>query len=403
MRRQYAVQCAAVAALALLPFSIAAQGRLGPEEKRPKLAADADTNDAAAYYTFATRNLEEKPAQSAAGFYWAARLDPSSADALDGRRAALIMRKYALYKLYMDGGKRARASKELRSIDSLQMRALRLDPLYYRKNDRTLLWTYLRKELMRDYPQASTGEVDMAIREYLTSGSAYMRAWLAYSEGRMEEAIREYESSMKKVKHPGYIRLDLARAMATAGRYPAAIKEFGIAIDEISKMEEDKDEDVIFYNSKAMAEHSRAIIYWQLRQPDSAKAVLGRAITEDLSYYAAHVELGKLALAERDTATALSELALAAELAADEPIVHYLQGSTMLAAGQHAEAVAPLKKALELEPFHAASHFTLAQALDRSGDAAGARASYTTYLSLAPLRDQERRTVAKERLAALVP
>ena len=77
----------------LVTPSLAAQSsRLGPVEKRPKLQAGADTNDASSYFQHATRVLAEKPAEASQAFYWAARLDPGSAEALDGRRASMIMR-----------------------------------------------------------------------------------------------------------------------------------------------------------------------------------------------------------------------------------------------------------------------------------------------------------------------
>ncbi|MBP7551267.1 MAG: tetratricopeptide repeat protein, partial [Gemmatimonadaceae bacterium] len=163
------------------------------------------------------------------------------------------------------------------------------------------------------------------------------------------------------------------------------------------------DEDVVFYNSRAMVEHSLALSYGKNGQLDSARAALGRSIGEDLSYFMAHVELGRLALGAKDTVTAVSELALAADLAVDEPYIHYLHGSVLLSAGQAADAIAPLRKAIELEPLHAASHFELAQALERSGDKAEARASYQRFLTMAPRREVARRAQATERVAGLQP
>lgn len=383
------------------PPLTAQASRLGAPEKRPNLQAGADTNDASAYFAHATRVLEEKPAEAAQAFYWAARLDPGSAEALDGRRAAMIMRRRATLKAYMEGGRRVQNSKEFRALDSLSMRALRLDPLYYRKYDHALLMTYYRDALRADYPTASNAEIDLAIRDYLYSGSAYMRAWMAYGEGRLPAALDDYETAMRGNKNPGALRLERARIMALQGRFPAAVTEFRLAADLLSKRERDKDEEIVFYNSRAMVEHSLAIAYERDAQLDSARAALGRAITEDLSYFMAHVELGRLALAAKDTATAVSELALAADLAVDEPWVHYLHGSTLLAAGQAEDAVAPLKKAVELEPFHALSHFELAAAHDKTGDTAAARESYQRFLALSARKEVARRETATQRLAAL--
>lgn len=379
------------------------QSRLGPVERRPKLAAGADTNDAGSYFSHGARLLEERPGEAAQAFYWAARLDPSSADALDGRRAAMIMRRLPTFRLYMQGGRRARESKELRALDSLALRALRLDPLYYRKYDHTMLTTYYRTMVRAENPTAPQADIDRYVRDLLYDGSVYMRAWVQYSEGLFGPALADYEVAMKQSRNPGYIRLERARIMALQGMFPAAIVEFRLASEALAKREADRDEDVVFYNSRAMIEHSLAISYGRNNQLDSARAALGRAIAEDLSYFMAHVELGRLSLAAKDTANAVSELALAAELAADEPFVHYLHGSTLLAAGQAAEAIAPFKKAIELEPFHSVSHYELALALEKTGDKAAALESYKRFLALAARRDVQRRALATERLAALQP
>lgn len=384
----------------MCPLTAAEAQRLGPAEKRPALAAGADTNDAGAYFSLATRNLASNPDVAAAAFHWAARLDPSWSDALDGLRAALLMRKPLTLKLYMEGSRRARESKEFQSIDSLQLRAMRLDPLYYRKNDGMMLLTYYRTLLRREYPTLGEHEIERAISNYLESGSNYMRGWLAYSRGVMPHALEEYEAAAKRSKNPGSIRVERARILALQGFWAKSIDEFKVALTDLRKKEEKKDEVVIFYSSNAMVEHSIGVLFQKGGLVDSARAALGRAITEDLSYFAAHVELGKLAMAQRDTAGAIGAYGLAAELATDEPFVHFLQGSTLSAAGQHADALAALGRAIELEPVYAAPHFVRGQSLERTGDHAGAREAYTRFVALASRRDQ-RRELATQRLAAL--
>ena len=391
----------ALLALCVLSFAtpLTAQ-RLGPEEKRPKLAAGADTNDAGSYLSLGMRSLADRTDEAAAAFYWAARLDPSSPDALDGRRAALLMRRPSTLNNYMEGGRKAQESKEFKAIDSLQLRARRLDPLYYRKNDAAMLMTYYRRSMRRAYPTAGDHELNLAIVDYLERGSAYMRGWLAYSRGDMMGALEHYDMALKAAKNKGGIRVERGRIFALRGTLPPAIAEFRLALEDLRKDEDKKDENVIFYSSKAMVEHSMGVLYAKLGQADSAKTVLGRAIAEDLSYFAAHLELGSLALAEKDTAAAVSAFGLASELATDEPYVHFLYGSTLVAAGQHADALGPLKRAIELESVFAAPHFALGQALERTGDPAGARTAYTTFLALASRRDS-RRDAATRRIEAL--
>ena len=119
-------------ALAVSVVPAADAQRLGPPQKRPKLAASADTNDATAYLALGTRELETAPDEAAAAFYWAARLDPSSADALYGRSVALAMRKATTLSTYLyPRSYKARTAKDMLVMDSLRFRALRLDPLFY--------------------------------------------------------------------------------------------------------------------------------------------------------------------------------------------------------------------------------------------------------------------------------
>ncbi len=374
--------------------------RLGPEQRRPRLAADADTNDAAAYMAHGVRSAEDAPDVAAAAFYWAARLDPASADALYGLRVASIMRKPSDLSAYIVSTRRARENKRFISLDSLQLRALRLDPLLYRKLDYAMLMAYYRYALKDDVGSMPRNEFERLLVDLLVKEPPSVRAEVMYGQGRLDQALIEYEDAIKRSKYPVGLQLDRARVYAMKGAVPKALAEFGAALASLKARDEKKDAFVVFYDSKALVEHSIGILHVRGGSLDSAKAAFGRAMTEDLSYFPAHVELGRLALAQKDTATAVSELALAADLAADEPFVHFLHGSTLVATGQHAEAVAPLKKAIDLEPLFAAPHAALGTALERAGDKAAAVTAYERYLALASRRDPQRNAVT-QRLGAL--
>lgn len=391
-------RCVPLIGLLLFAAPLAAQ-RLGAEERRPKLAADADTNDAAAYLAHGERNIEDAPDVAAAAFYWAARLDPSSAEALYGRRIALLMRKASDLNAYVVATRRARENKKFLAIDSLHWRALRLDPMLFRKYDHAMSMAYYRF-VFKDYLGGmNRREVDIWLQDQLIKEPPTVRAEMMLGMGRLDQALIEYEDAIARYKQSAGLRLDRARIYAMQGQNPKAIAEFRAALGILKAREEKKDY-VVFYDSKALVEHSIGLLQARMGNVDSAKAAFGRAMTEDLAYFPAHLELGRLSLEARDTATAVSELALAADLATDEPFVHHMYGSTLLATGQHAEAVAPLRKAIALEPLYAAPHLALAQALERGGDATGARGEYERFLALASRRDPQRGT-ATARLQAL--
>jgi Tfp pilus assembly protein PilF len=134
--------------------------------------------------------------------------------------------------------------------------------------------------------------------------------------------------------------------------------------------------------------------------PAAAQEAYGRALQEDLSFAPAHRALSALALARGDTATAVSELALAVELSPDDAAVR-LQYALMLVRTLRAqEAVAEFKRAAELEPYYAAPHLMLARLYDSSGIAPEALDYYRSYVARAA-RDDAGYANARERIATL--
>lgn len=393
----------AIFVLALVAAAVPALDaqRLGPaEKKRPKLASSADTNDASAYLQHGTRVLEFSPDEAASAFYWAARLDPSSADALYGRSVALAMRKASTLSTYLyPRSYKARTTKEMLVMDSLRYRALRLDPLFYPKFYTIAERAFLRNE-NREYAAMDPQSFEQDVNLYLSRRASYVRGRVMFANGRLDQALLEYDDAVNRWKDIPTFKMERARVFATQGQVGHALRDFGEAVAQIKAREEKPDVNVIFYDNQAIAEYSVATLHARAGNLDSARAAYGRSAAEDLSFFPAHVGLGLLALNAKDTSTAVSELAIAADLATDEPYVHHLYGSVLLVAGQHAEAVGPLKKAIDLEPLYAAPHLALAQALERSQDVEGAKASYAKFLSLAARRDPAR-NVATQRLTAL--
>src|SRR5438094_2753120 len=98
---------------------------------------------------FRSRKIERDPQKAADAFYWATRLDPAWAPPLYARRIALLMADPRLLVGYMNGIRRYVESKEARSIDSLELRALMLNPFLARDLDKPLIMAYLR-DLVQD-------------------------------------------------------------------------------------------------------------------------------------------------------------------------------------------------------------------------------------------------------------
>ena len=118
-----------LAALALVLLSLPLQAQKKEKEpKRPRLEAGADTNDAAAYYEFGRSQLKRDPDAAADAFYWASRLNPGAAEPYYGRRVALLLTDPRRLDRYWSGDRRTVNSDEIKRIDSLQLRALEINP-----------------------------------------------------------------------------------------------------------------------------------------------------------------------------------------------------------------------------------------------------------------------------------
>lgn len=388
-------------AIVCLAGSLHAQ-RLGPEVARPRLAASADTNDAIAYLEYGMSAVVEEPERAADAFYWAARLDPSSPGALYGRKVALLVRNNRLLNQYFEGGRSARANRStLMGIDSLQLRALHLDPLMFRMLDRTLIFTYYYNNYRNRGGTLDRRAFDRELQFELSTEPPATKAWVYYGAGQFDQAVLQYDDALRRARNPIALHIERARTLSLRSRDAEAIEGFRKAVDLLRERDERRGEYVVFYDSKALLLHSMGVLYHRQDNLDSARTLLGRAMEEDVSFWPAHVELGRIALAQHDSVTAVAELGLASELATDEPYVHHLYGEMLLATGQHAEAATAFRKATEMEPYFAAPVLGLAKALEGTGDSAAAKEQYQRYLSLAPVRDDAARGVASARLAAL--
>ncbi|MEX2181545.1 MAG: hypothetical protein WD771_05845 [Gemmatimonadaceae bacterium] len=376
----------------VLALPIPLQGQRERAPRRPRLAAGADTNDAQAYLQQGHRVLEQNPGAAANAYYWAVRIDPASAAALYSLRMAVLMQRPTPFRAYMEGNRRVIFSREMRANDSLMFRALQMDPFLHLQHSRVVQFRYWRQIVESDPALAGTnpGRVDFIIEDLFNRTPPGTRARLAAAEGRFDYAIRLYGEAIEASKKPAYLYLDRGGVYALQGMNAPAIRDIGIGLTELKKEDADEEEDVVFYDSKALYEYSIGVLWLRQGDVEQARLAFGRAMEEDLSFYPAHTALARLALETGDTATALSEMALAAELAPREAAVHYQHGELLLAAGEAADAVAPLRKAIELEPYYANPQFTLAETLARTSDAAGAREAYQRFLALATRRDPRR-------------
>lgn len=395
---------AAAAALVCATQAAGQSTRVHDVPRRPVLWAQADTNNANTYYLHGVNRISDRPAEAAAAFYWAARLQPGWAEPLYGRRAALLMTDADRLVRYVENVRGTIRSAEIQAIDSLQLRALSLDPFLVEIFERPMVRVYLTRAVMEDMRRA-TGEANSAlaahrVETWLRNSPPLMRARVAYSEGRFPQALGEYERALARAssRDKPYIHPVVGKIHFFTGNLAKAAEHFTAAAEGMRKEEA---RDLVFvYQSKALMEHSLGAVYEKMGNAAAAQEAYGRALQEDLSFAPAHKALSALAMARGDTATAVSELALAVELSPDDAALRVQYGMLLVRTRKADEGVAEFKRAAELESYYATPHLMLARLYDSSGMAPEALEYYRSYVARAA-REDVGYANAQERIAAL--
>lgn len=391
MRR---VRAASALALVACAPALAAQ-KTAPTPSRPKLEAGADTNDARSYYAYGMRTVYERPADAVRGFYWASQIDPTSGETMYALQSASLFAMtasdMASYYTYF-----ARSRKpEFLALDTLLFRAYTINPFLYPSFEHTLIRRRLEAEVVARYPGVNRAVLNDRILSY--TNNARHQADMAFADGRLQDALDGYAKDLTykgwtKREHAlilGEIHATRARIFYVLGNLDSARTEMVAALTAMREWEADKKEILILYRSKALYEQTLGMIDERQNHPESARESYGAALQEDLAYYPAHTRLARLQLAQGDTAGALTELDLAAQLQPNNVVCHYTYALTLVQVGKAAEAVAQLKRAIAIDPYYAPPHLLLARIADVEEYTDDAVGEYQRYAALAARTDPD--------------
>lgn len=358
------------------------------EPKRPKLDAGRDTNSAGAYHQHGMVHLAKRPQVAADAFYWAARLDPSVAEPWYGRWCALLlaMQRRDMFALMNDD---SRYSKELTRIDSLRYEALLREPLIYTKLDAVLVHDFFSAVSLATDGEVS--ELDLAMVP-----DPATKAWLAYGSGRFGESVKQYASAINRKPKAQGLHAARARAFVPLLQYDSAAAEF-----EAERVLQQNGESTLVrvYNSKEMLEYSIGRVRETQGNDQGARDAYGRALVENLAFYPGHTALARLALATGDTATALKEYDMAAQLAPDRADIRYVYGVLLMARQKFEDAIEQFRLAVDADPYFAKPYLPLAYLREGQGKDSLAIAAYTQFIALAPAAYARQVEDARQRLS----
>jgi tetratricopeptide (TPR) repeat protein len=391
---------------------------------RPKLDPIADTNSAQANYAYGMKMVYENPVEAVRGFYWASKIDPTSAEAMYALRTAkLIAMSDSDLASYFGFGHGKRTPAQL-ALDSLIYRAYAMNPFLYSSVDGALMRRSIEAETKTMFPQITPSLLAQTVAQRMRQVTG--QPWMAYDEGRFQDALDAYASELrsladmrdtiqkkklnareKALAEMRRVRRAIAEVEihAQRARIFYQIHEFDSAGTEMTAavallQAQDTGSSVLVYQSKAMFDQSLGMIYEHDKRFDLARESYERALTEDLSYYAAHSHLAQLQLRIGDTTAAITEMDLAVQLQPNDAALRYNYAVLLVQAKRDADAVQQLMKSIAADPVYAAPRLLLAQISDVEEYTEEAVKGYQEFVALA-LRNDPRLPRVNMRLAKL--
>ncbi len=353
--------------------------------RRPRLRAQADTNDATAYIRHA-RNLLYTPTDSAhaaaeAALIWASRIDPGSGD------PPYLLAVAVIRPVVVQAFRSGRVSKGLLRREFTPMRLRYLDSL-------------LREAWLRE------PFYDIDLEPLLTIGlvpapeglrDPIARGYAAYHRGYAQLAVDSWREAILKEPARVDLRLHRAHTFYWMQEYDSTVTELRAVL--ASTIVPDSVLASVL-PPRHVLEYALGVALESAGEPDAAKDAYRRALVDHLGLYMARVRLSNLLFASGDTVAALREVALAADIAPLDPWLMSYYGSLLHDAGRPADAVGLLHAAVALDSVYSTPYFMLGLSLSTLGLEAEAVRRFEDFLSRAAVAD-ERRAWATQRVATI--
>lgn len=346
--------------------------------KRPALPAGADSVDPAVLMTYANRVLSANAEDARRAYFWAARYDPTSADALMGQWTALMLSDPKARTAFVE----RRQDGAARGVDSLRQLATLRDPFV----GSPFLLEILRREVRDANPHLPEAELLAQFDDLMAaSRNPFIQAMVAEQQGRVLQALNAWGEAAKLVKGDWTIRLSRARIFRALDGRDSAMAELRRAIaDRPGADAQAKGKTVLLFLPMAMLHHAMGILHEEAGAESAARDAYGQAIAEDASFWPAQVRLAVLASARGDTSAALAGLQLAAETSPLEVLPRFQLALAQVAAGNASGALASLKQVVSLEPYFALPYLLMARLYDYAEYTDEAMAAYDAFVARAP-------------------
>jgi len=358
--------------------------------------AREDTNDAERQYFLAIRHWKEHHWRETDSLLrLAIQLEPRYAEAYLALYYLPFARRPSLRDEELNGHVPDAWKSPLEEANRFYQRAFRTDPM--------VAFNILSVAYDIEEPRA----IDLSPSEYL----AYQRccAWAVdFGLGRYRSAYerlkalaqREYDEA----KHPERVPDGLLWLRGLAGAHTlqidAAIVDFRALLDRsLKKLQRDEIVHVPLGDNEYR--FMLAALHHIAGHTDSAVALYQEALEHDLGLVMAHTYLASIYDKTGRAEDAMLERRRAAEVSTDDPTALFDLGMSLFNWGMTTQAEEPLRQAIALNARYSPPYYLLARVDEELGRIGDARAHYKQFLALAPLRLDDLRGSAQQRLANL--
>ncbi len=358
--------------------------------------AREDTNDSQRQYALALRHWKEHHWKQADSLLrLAVQLEPRYADAYLALAILPFARRPSLAKENLQDRVPASWKPIVEEADGFYRRAFRTDPMV---NLHIMgVANEIEEPQVRDYTTSAWLDYQRYIAWYVDIGLGRYR--LAH-ERLQKLAQREFNEAKHPEEVPGWILWYRGLAAAHSAQYGYAIADFRALLDRTIKKAQ-RDEIVHVPLEDNEYRFMLASLHHMAGHTDSAVALYQQSLEHDLGLVMAHSYLANIYERVGRTADAMLERQRAAEVSSDDPTALFDLAASFFNGGQLVEADEPLRRAIKLNARYSPSYYLLGRVTEELGLPDEAREHYTRFLALAPLRSEELRADAQQRLAKL--
>lgn len=361
---------------------------------RPTLSAGADSCDPAVLLAHADRVLKTDAEQARRAYFWAARYDPTSADAVMGQWNAVMLANEKARIAFLE----QKRDPAARAVDSLRQVAVLRDPFV--PNPQVL--EIVRLEVRDRNPHITESELLAAFdNEMEISSNPFIAALVAEQSGRLLQALAAWGRAAERLKGDWTLRLNRARIFRALGARDSAIAELQRAIKERPGSDQQaKGRTVVLFVPLAMLYHALGILHAEAGTDSLARQAFEQSIAEDASFWPAQVRLAVLARTRGDTAAATAGLQLAVQTSPDEVLPQFELAVAQVMSGDAAGALKSLKRVEAMEPWFALPYLLQARLYEQAEYTEEAIAAYEAFVARAPAGPERDAAAAKRRALA---